>query len=65
MIENERQYQVTKAAAAKFKLALDSVAANDDPAIHPIMKQAQMDALQSQYDELCEQIAEYETRTTA
>src|ERR1700751_1791958 len=61
MISNERQYRITKAEAVKFKQAL--VALDKEPAhegVHPRLVQAQREAMQSQLDELNEEIAEYE-----
>jgi transcriptional regulator with XRE-family HTH domain len=65
MIKNERQYRITKAQAKKFD---DALAQLQEPArqgemadIHPLLVQAQVDALKSQAEELNEQIREYES----
>jgi transcriptional regulator with XRE-family HTH domain len=62
MISNERQYRITKAEADKFRQVLDRLegveGAKSD--LHPLLLKAQMDALQSQYDELLEELREYE-----
>jgi hypothetical protein len=61
MIKNEREYRITKAQANKFEQALSQLAAPEGAAgLHPLIQKAQGDALQSQLDELREQIAEYE-----
>ena len=62
MISNERQYRITKAAAVKFRQALNELE-NDaalQEGIHPRLIQAQRDAAKSQLDELLEEIQEYE-----
>jgi ribosome-binding protein aMBF1 (putative translation factor) len=61
MIKNEREYRITRAQASKFEHALSQLAAPEGAAeLHPLIQKAQKDALQSQLDELREQIAEYE-----
>lgn len=57
MITNERQYQITKAEAAKFREAL---AAQPAKGLHPKALKAMRDGAQSQLAELEEQLAEYE-----
>jgi len=65
MIRNERQYRITKAQADKFEKALhESAAQADSKEMHPLLAKATKDALQSQYDELREQIEEYEALTS-
>lgn len=61
MIKNERQYRVTQAQAKKFEEALAQFEGNLDKReeVHPLLWQAQRDALQSQLSELCEEIEEY------
>lgn len=59
MIQNERQYRISQAQAQNFRVALQRIEAATD--LHPLLKQAQLDATQSQYLELLEQIEEYET----
>ncbi|HXD31590.1 MAG TPA: helix-turn-helix transcriptional regulator [Pyrinomonadaceae bacterium] len=65
MIKNERQYRITKAQAKKFDDALSQLQrpANQGEMadIHPLLVQAQVDALKSQAEELNEQIREYES----
>src|SRR4051812_41721705 len=62
MIKNEREYRITKSQAQKFELALAQEAASEGvEGLHPLIQKAQRDALQSQWEELREQIAEYES----
>jgi ribosome-binding protein aMBF1 (putative translation factor) len=61
MIRNEREYRITKAQAAKFERALSQLSTSGEGAqLHPLVQKAQRDAVQSQLEELKEQIAEYE-----
>ena len=61
MIKNDRQYRITTAQARKFAVALGEMRASPQPAdVHPRLWTAQIDALQSQYDELATDIDEYE-----
>lgn len=59
MIANERQYRITKAEAERFEEAL----AQSDESISdldPRLRRAMREGLESQLDELREQLAEYE-----
>lgn len=59
MIANERQYRITKAEANKFEQALgrlDVVEAHRSAAMRHVMREA----IESQLDELREQLADYE-----
>jgi ribosome-binding protein aMBF1 (putative translation factor) len=61
MIRNEREYRITKAQAAKFERALSQLSTSGEGVqLHPLVQKAQRDAVQSQLEELKEQIAEYE-----
>src|SRR6185436_20841558 len=63
MIKNDRQYRITKAAAAKFEDALrefDSGTTAEEHEVHPAIAKAQRAAIQSQLDELRSQLREYE-----
>ena len=61
MITNERQYRITKAQADKFADALISVMESQpDDKIHPSLRKAEIDALESQLADLRQQIQEYE-----
>lgn len=62
MINNERQYRITKTEAERFKRALAELEAKGDAreGIHPRLAQAERDALQSQLDDLSHEMTEYE-----
>jgi ribosome-binding protein aMBF1 (putative translation factor) len=61
MIKNEREYRITKSQAAKFRRALDQFNAEDHSSIHPRLRKAQADALQSQLEDLESELKEYES----
>jgi cytidylate kinase/transcriptional regulator with XRE-family HTH domain len=61
MIRNERQYRITRAEASRFQEAV--TAAQSAPSnlnIDPLFLQAEIDGLQSQLDEMLEDIQAYE-----
>lgn len=62
MIENEKQYRITKAAAYKFQMALDHF--DDRPEAHPEMRpriiQAMKDGIASQLETLNKELKDYE-----
>lgn len=58
MIKNERQYRITKAQADKFEAAIDAL--SKDTAKDPLLAQLERDAMQSQLQELSEQLQEYD-----
>jgi transcriptional regulator with XRE-family HTH domain len=61
MIKNEQQYKLTKTQAAKFAAAVQAFTESPDAnAMHPIRRRVHTDALYSQYQELEQQIAEYD-----
>jgi ribosome-binding protein aMBF1 (putative translation factor) len=60
MIKNEREYRITKAQAEKFERALAEISASGDTGLHPLLQKAQREGIQSQLEELQEQISEYE-----
>ena len=62
MLKNERQYRITKAQADKFGQALAKLKAHPKQGdqMHPLLRQAQIDALQSQLDDLHAELQEYE-----
>ncbi|WP_439880930.1 helix-turn-helix transcriptional regulator [Pontibacter sp. MBLB2868] len=61
MIKNEQQYRLTKAQAAKFTESIDELLSGiEGKNMHPIQFKAYQDALQSQLDEMLEDIASYE-----
>jgi ribosome-binding protein aMBF1 (putative translation factor) len=59
MIQNEREYKMTKAQADKFAEALVAFEQNP-PEGPPKMRKAYKDALKSQLEELQEQLSDYE-----
>jgi DNA-binding XRE family transcriptional regulator len=62
MIKNEREYRITRAQVAKFEQALSDLSAQGGGGdrLHPLLQKAQRDSLQSQLDDLREEIATYE-----
>jgi len=66
MIKNERQYLITKTQAQQFERALAKLQVSagsqsgEDEGLHPLLRKAQEEALQSQLGDLREQLAEYE-----
>jgi len=58
MIKNERQYRITKAQAEKFAEALSSLRSRQGS--DPLLMQLESDALESQLDELRNQLENYE-----
>ena len=61
MIKNERQYRITKSQAEKFENAIRELeSARPDPRVHVKLRQAQIDALRSQWTELRDELDEYE-----
>ena len=61
MIKNERQYRITQARAEEFRRTI--VRSEQDQAsrkLHPKLRQAQADALQSQLQTLERELREYE-----
>lgn len=63
MIKNERQYRITKAQADEFTRALRALdsTGNERREIHPLLLNAQRDALRSQLNDLESDLREYET----
>jgi DNA-binding Xre family transcriptional regulator len=61
MIENERQYHVTKQRIAQFEAALASQQATPRPAhLSPRLHQAMRESIASQLADLRQEVAEYE-----
>lgn len=62
MIKNERQYRITKAQIEKFSNALAQLSASSqqDQSVHPILRKAERESLESQLTELRVQVEEYE-----
>ncbi len=62
MITNERQYRITAAEVARFKKALEQRFADPPgrPPVHPRLIQAEREALESQLQDLQQELEEYE-----
>jgi DNA-directed RNA polymerase specialized sigma subunit len=61
MIKNERQYRITRTQAEQFAHALAEFRATPpDPQVHPLLRKAEEDGLQSMLNDLQTQLAEYE-----
>ena len=63
MIKNERQYKITRAQAARFSNALESLRQRptSDNSLHPLIAKAQEDALSSQLADMESELSEYES----
>ena len=62
MIKNERQYRITKAQAARFAKALETLRQRPNPnGLHPLIAKAQEDAISSQLADLESELREYES----
>ena len=59
MITNERQYQISKAKATKFRAAIDAPDTSTRR-LHPRAQKALREAAQSQLDDLLAELADYE-----
>jgi hypothetical protein len=60
MIKNQRQYRISKAQAAKFRAALDTLRRTPARSIHPVLLKAQRQAMESQLGDLTAEVSEYE-----
>lgn len=61
MIKNEKQYNITKTQAEKFAKALRDISKGTPVLnIHPTLVKAQLEAIKSQYEELQQELREYE-----
>ena len=62
MIKNERQYRITRTQAERFARTLEGLRERPEGAdgIHPLIAQAQMDAVSSQLADLEAELREYE-----
>ena len=60
MIKNERQYRITKAQVAKLESELARIREDGDSELHPRLLRAQVEALESQVEDLMREIAEYD-----
>jgi len=60
-IKNDRQYKITKTQAEKFVKALRNISKGTSVLdMHPTLAKAQQDAIKSQYEELQQELKEYE-----
>ena len=59
MITNERQYRMTKNEMERFQQAI-SLADTQNKDLHPKMRKALRSGLESQFEELREEVAEYD-----
>ena len=68
MIENEYRYNLTRSQAARFEQALAQLGEELEPGevngVHPLVRQAERNALASQLRSLREEMAEYEALRT-
>jgi transcriptional regulator with XRE-family HTH domain/dephospho-CoA kinase len=61
MIKNERQYRITKSQAQKFESAIRELEPGErQEGVHPLLHQAQVNALRSQLRELQADLSEYD-----
>ncbi|MCE5181516.1 MAG: helix-turn-helix domain-containing protein [Betaproteobacteria bacterium] len=60
MIKNERQYRITKAQLATFEEAFVVLSKQPSENLHPVIRQAQIDAANSQIADLQAEVREYE-----
>ena len=60
MIKNERQYRITKAQLATFEEASTKLSNLASENLHPVIRQAQIDAVNSQLADLQAEVREYE-----
>jgi len=60
MIKNERQYRITKAQAEKFERTIADVTANPNRSRHQALRKAELDGLKSQFQDLRNELHEYE-----
>jgi DNA-binding XRE family transcriptional regulator len=59
VIKNERQFKITKSQADKFTAAINELKTAPARGMHPSLRKAELDGLQSQLDDLSQEIAEY------
>ncbi len=62
MITNERQYRITRSRMRNFIRAIKEFDASSDERtdVHPRLRQAERDGMESQLAELCEELEDYE-----
>lgn len=64
MIKNARQYRITKAQAQKFEQVLLQLAESEVAKENPLLWQLQKEAIESQLNDLREELAEYNALTS-
>lgn len=62
MIKNERQFKITRSQRDKVKSAIDNfdLDAEIEAGINPLIAQAKLDQLSSEFEILCKQVNDYE-----
>ena len=67
MIENELQYDLTRAAAERFERALVELGrrSSSDDNIHPLLRKAQEDSIRSELEILQGQLRDYDLRRSS
>lgn len=65
MIENERQLKITRSQRDKIESAIDKFDLNEeiDAGINPLIAQAKLDQLHSEFEILCKQVNDYKNRS--
>ena len=61
MIKNEKQYRMSKTHADRFRQAIAEVSANPDRGISAKLHKAEIDALESQLEDLQTELTQYES----
>jgi len=61
-MKNDRQYKITKTQAEKFVKVLRNISKGTTSVLdmHPTLAKAQQDAIKSQFEELQQELKEYE-----
>jgi hypothetical protein len=66
VIENEKQYHITRAQAAQFEAGIKKLELSlPGSALHPMLAHAELVGMRSQLRDLRREIAEYEERVGA
>lgn len=61
MIHNDREYRITQAAADRFRQGLAELAEQPaNPAVHPLLRKAEREGMESQLADLEQELREYE-----
>jgi hypothetical protein len=62
MIGNEQQYRVTQDQIGKFELAIEEFDVEKECGVHPLLRKAQKNAMQSQLSSLRDEVEEYDRK---